>query len=151
MYSTIVVGTDGSAGGTKAVDAAIRLAGLSGARLHVVVALRHLLGEDVEDTRASLPAEFRDVFDPHAARHEALAEAVVEAEQAGVAVEGHDLHENPADAILDVAEQVGADLIVVGSRGFGFTKRLFLGSVSTRLAHHAQCSVLIVYDDQHRG
>ncbi|KAJ3673240.1 hypothetical protein LUZ60_006614 [Juncus effusus] len=50
----------------------------------------------------------------------------------------------PKDALCDAAEQVHADLLVVGSRGLGMLKRAFLGSVSDYVAHHAKCPVLIV-------
>ena len=53
--------------------------------------------------------------------------------------EGH-----PKDTILDEAERWGADLIVVGSHGYGAIKRLFLGSVSLAVATNAACSVEIV-------
>jgi nucleotide-binding universal stress UspA family protein len=49
-----------------------------------------------------------------------------------------------ADAILDVAEEQRADLIVVGNRGMTGAKRFLLGSVPNRVSHHAPCSVLIV-------
>lgn len=50
----------------------------------------------------------------------------------------------PKDAILDEAEHWGAELIVVGSHGYGAIRRLFLGSVSLALAANAPCSVEIV-------
>ena len=53
--------------------------------------------------------------------------------------EGH-----PKDTILDEAERWGADLIVIGSHGYGAIKRLFLGSVSLAVATNAPCSVEIV-------
>ena len=49
-----------------------------------------------------------------------------------------------ADAILDVAEEQRADLIVVGNRGMTGAKRFLLGSVPNKVSHHAPCSVLIV-------
>lgn len=49
-----------------------------------------------------------------------------------------------AQAIVEAAKDWGADLIVVGSHGYGFWKRAWLGSVSNSVAHHAPCSVLIV-------
>jgi nucleotide-binding universal stress UspA family protein len=52
---------------------------------------------------------------------------------------------DPADAIIDAAEEEGADLIVVGNRGMQGAKRFLLGSVPNRVAHHAPCSVLIVH------
>ena len=51
---------------------------------------------------------------------------------------------DPADAILDVAEERGADLIVVGNKGMSGAKRFLLGSVPNKVSHHAPCSVLIV-------
>jgi nucleotide-binding universal stress UspA family protein len=54
------------------------------------------------------------------------------------------LEGRPKDVILDEAEQWGADLIVVGSNGYGTIKRLFLGSVSLAVALNAPCSVEIV-------
>ena len=51
---------------------------------------------------------------------------------------------DPADAILDVAEEQGADLIVVGNKGMTGAKRFLLGSVPNKVSHHAPCSVLIV-------
>lgn len=51
-------------------------------------------------------------------------------------------------AILEEAEQWGADLIVVGSHGRGFWKRMFLGSVSNAIVRHAKCSVLVVRADE---
>lgn len=51
---------------------------------------------------------------------------------------------DPADAILDVAQEQDAALIVVGNKGMTGTRRLLLGSVPNNVAHHAPCSVLIV-------
>ena len=52
----------------------------------------------------------------------------------------------PADAILDVAEEENADLIVVGNKGMTGAKRFLLGSVPNKVSHHAPCSVLISPD-----
>ncbi|MFT4866023.1 MAG: nucleotide-binding universal stress UspA family protein, partial [Ilumatobacter sp.] len=58
--------------------------------------------------------------------------------------EPHERTGDPADEILGVAELVNADLIVVGARGLGAIERFIRGSVSTRIAHHSPCDVLIV-------
>jgi nucleotide-binding universal stress UspA family protein len=50
----------------------------------------------------------------------------------------------PEKAIVETAESWGADLVVVGSHGYGFWGRLALGSVSDAVVHHAPCSVLVV-------
>ena len=66
------------------------------------------------------------------------------AKQEGVEAEPHPHQGDPADAILDVAEQTGADLIVVGNKGMTGAKRFLLGSVPNKVSHHAPCGVYIV-------
>ncbi len=51
---------------------------------------------------------------------------------------------DPADAILNVAEEANADLIVVGNKGMTGARRFLLGSVPNKVSHHAPCSVIIV-------
>ena len=52
-------------------------------------------------------------------------------------------HGDPATAILDEADKEGADLIVMGTRGISTAERWLVGSVSTKVLHHAHCSVLV--------
>jgi nucleotide-binding universal stress UspA family protein len=52
---------------------------------------------------------------------------------------------DPADLILSVAEDADVDLIVVGSRGLNATQRFLIGSVSTKVATHAHCAVLVAH------
>ena len=73
-----------------------------------------------------------------------LAEAAKAVEAAGVEVQTFARQGEPADAILDVAEEENADLIVVGNKGMTGAKRFLLGSVPNKVSHHAPCSVLIV-------
>ena len=73
-----------------------------------------------------------------------LREAAAEVEAAGVAVTTYAREGDPADAILDVAEERGADLVVVGNKGMTGAKRFLLGSVPNKVSHHAPCSVLII-------
>jgi nucleotide-binding universal stress UspA family protein len=74
-----------------------------------------------------------------------LREAKEIAEGAGVKeVNVHPREGDPADAILDVAEERSSDLIVVGNKGMSGAKRFLLGSVPNKVSHHAPCSVLIV-------
>ena len=56
----------------------------------------------------------------------------------------HGVHGHAADALLEVAGQVGATLIVVGNQGIHSVKRFVLGNVATKVAHGARCNVLIV-------
>jgi nucleotide-binding universal stress UspA family protein len=61
-----------------------------------------------------------------------------------IAVKRVDLTGYPADALVEYAEGVGADMIVIGSRGRGELAALFLGSTSHRILHLAHCDVLVV-------
>lgn len=54
----------------------------------------------------------------------------------------------PADTLCDLASHLGADLVIVGSRGLGAGQRLILGSVSDRVVHHAPCPVLVLRPHQ---
>ena len=73
-----------------------------------------------------------------------LRDAADEVREAGVEVETFAREGDPADAILDVAEERGADLVVVGNKGMTGAKRFLLGSVPNKVSHHAPCSVLII-------
>jgi nucleotide-binding universal stress UspA family protein len=64
--------------------------------------------------------------------------------EAGVAVQTHVMRSDPSYALIAVAGEVGADLIVVGNRGMSGMQRLLLGSVANRISHHSPCTVLIV-------
>ena len=73
-----------------------------------------------------------------------LADAAAVAQAAGVPSAVHARQGDPADAILDVAEETGADLVVVGNKGMTGAKRFLLGSVPNKISHHAPCGVLII-------
>ena len=64
--------------------------------------------------------------------------------ESGIEVETMAREGDPADAILDVAEEKKADLIVVGNKGMTGAKRFLLGSVPNKVSHHAPCSVMII-------
>jgi nucleotide-binding universal stress UspA family protein len=69
--------------------------------------------------------------------------AAAGAKKEGVEVQEHPVEGDPADALLTVAEQVKADLIMVGNKGMAGARRI-LGSVPNNVSHHAPCSVMIV-------
>lgn len=146
MFDTIVVGTDGSTHAQAAVRAAAQLAG-NRAVVHVVTAFHPLSAAEMSRVAASLPDELRSLVGADMAAESALADARRELGRAGITAEYHELDREPTAAVLDVAERAGADLVVVGSRGLGATGRLLHGSVSTKVIHHAPCSVLVVRDD----
>jgi nucleotide-binding universal stress UspA family protein len=144
MITTIVVGTDGSSTAAMAVGEAIELARRLNARLHVVSAYRPLsgvrvAGPDPEATGAA-PGPTVEV-------DATLERAAGEAHAAGVEAECYARKSDPAEAILDVAEELQADLIIVGNKGMHGTRRYLLGSVPDKISHHAGCSVLIVRTD----
>lgn len=141
MGEAIVVGTDGSETAKEAVNEAIRLAKAFGGELHVVSAYKPLRGAHV----AGAPAGAAKVWQPLPdSRVEAiLQEAAAAVRLREVPVKTHLSEDEPADALLAVASEVDADLIVVGNRGMQGARRV-LGSVPNKVAHHASCNVLIV-------
>lgn len=143
MYSTIVVGTDGSSGAKVAVAAAGQLASLSGATVHLV----HGYGNPTTMVDPMAGASFVMGADEVRELEDRLAPQAEELRAKGVEVVVHVAPESGADAILGYAENVDADLIVVGNRGMSGKRRFILGSVPNTVSHHAPCSVLIVRTD----
>ena len=145
MFRSIVVGTDGSATATAAVARARTLAGAFGADLHVVSAYQCpaavlAAGADpgfgpsaVVEWSTAARDHVRSLLDD-------LADGLT---GTGASVTTYAVPAHPATAILSVAEQVGADLIVVGNRGMRGARRM-LGSVPNHISHHAGCDVLVV-------
>jgi nucleotide-binding universal stress UspA family protein len=136
----IIVGTDGSGSAEGAVDEAIRIALALGAELHVVSAnwsrdapAGHALGGPVV------------VYGPvHDSRSVAVTDvAVARARARGLIAEGHVVEREPVHALLQIALELDATLIVVGNRGMSGGRRL-LGSVPNTISHGAHCNVLIV-------
>ena len=148
MYKTIVVGIDGSDTARAAMLKAADLAKLVGARVHLVTAsakghLADLVA--IEPIAAGMMEALKSAESEMKSASEAmLARASEEVGSRGVDVETHIVDAPPADAIVDVAQSVGADLIIVGNRGMRGTKRYVLGSVPNSVAHHAPCDVTIV-------
>lgn len=141
MGEAIVVGTDGSETAKAAVSEAIRLAKAFDGELHVVSAYKPLRGAHVSGAPAGAAKVWQPLPD---SRVEAiLQEAAAAIRLREVPVKTHTSEDEPADALLSVASEVGASLIVVGNRGMQGARRV-LGSVPNKVAHHASCNVLIV-------
>lgn len=169
---TIVAATDGSAPADKAIDFAAQLAAQRGAQLHLLSVVRHqalphwqthptgdseAVGADATAFRlphgAAVPS---DVDNDLAALNKALyqsAEQTVQSAQrrlteAGLvgpdAVTTAVEYGRPAEAIVDYARRIGADLLVLGNRGQSATAGLLLGSVSDKVNHLADCTCVIV-------
>jgi nucleotide-binding universal stress UspA family protein len=145
MFATILVGTDGSDTATTAVRYAIDLARELGARLQVVSAYEPVSDERPRSDTIAVPQDVHWMINPHEDVLALLEQTRSEARTVGVEnVETFARQGDAADAILDVAEEHRADLIVVGNRGMTGAKRFLLGSVPNKISHHAPCSVLIV-------
>jgi nucleotide-binding universal stress UspA family protein len=132
VYRTIVTGADGSESAEAAVRWAAELAVVFGSELHVVT---------VEEDHGSVQFEWNIASSES---HDALVGAVRIADAAGAHVLGHEHRGDPVAAIIRVADEVRADLIVVGNRGLRSASRFSAASVPSRLALHAPCSVLTV-------
>ncbi len=145
---TIVVGFDGSPTALAALDTAAQLASEKGT-VHVVSAFDIPSPTDTAELLAQLPEEFRLSYNPTAAPEADLSRAATFLAERGVAYDLHLVDDHPAAAILDVADQVEAELIVVGSRGLSRPTRFLRGSVSTRVASHSKRSFLVVHDADH--
>jgi nucleotide-binding universal stress UspA family protein len=139
VFSIIVVGTDGSETASEAVALAVQLAKENQATLHLVVGVH-------TPAAIAVPAGGASISDPSGGSQlRNAAHRMLENVAGGVEdleVEIHTDVGNPADVIVRVADKVGADLIVVGSKGMRGTRRI-LGSVPNSVAHKAGCHVLI--------
>jgi nucleotide-binding universal stress UspA family protein len=144
MFSSIVVGTDGSDTATQAVHQAVDMAGAVGATLELVSAYAPVPEQRLHAERRDAPEDLQWAISPHQEVDAALASAADVAREAGVNVNTHARQGDPSDAILDVAEECKADLVIVGNKGMTGAKRFLLGSVPNKVSHHATCSVLIV-------
>jgi nucleotide-binding universal stress UspA family protein len=144
MFARIVVGTDGSETAKQAVREATELAKFTGATLDVVSAFEPVASSRLREERLQAPSDIEHAVNPHEDVNAILAEAERDVNESDVKVRTFARQGEAADAILDVAEEENADLIVVGNKGMTGAKRFLLGSVPNKVSHHAPCSVLIV-------
>jgi nucleotide-binding universal stress UspA family protein len=145
MFTRIVVGTDGSDTAGEAVRQATELANLAGARLDIVSAFEPIPQQRVRAEAREAPGDVQYELGPREDVKLILEAASGEAKKAGVGeVQTHAREGDPGEAILEVAEEIKADLVVVGNKGMTGARRFLLGSVPNNISHHAPCSVLIV-------
>jgi len=136
----IVVGTDGSPTAAEAVRRAVEMATAQGARLHVVTAYRPKSAHHTP----GLPTTWQwKTSAGEVAEQTAWAAAEV-ASAAGLDVECHAQPGDPADVLVDVVEEVGADLLVIGNKGMRGAGRMVIPSVPNRVSHRATCDILLV-------
>jgi len=121
VYKRILVGYDGSATAAKATARAVEVAKATGAALTVL---------SVGTKQKMQPA----------------LDAVVETHQSsGVTIDTRVEEGDPAAVLVDVAENDGYDLLVVGNKGMSGASRFLLGSVPNKVSHHAHSALLIVH------
>jgi nucleotide-binding universal stress UspA family protein len=144
MFGSIVVGTDGSGTATQAVREAVDMAKATGATLELVSAYAPVSESRLRAERRDAPEDVQWAINPKQEVELSLSDAAEIAREAGVVVNTHAREGDPADAILDVAEELNAGLVIVGNKGMTGAKRFLLGSVPDKISHHAPCSVLIV-------
>ena len=141
MFKKILVAVDGSSHSDRAVQAAAEMAAAGGAQLtlcHVFYIPEHYRSDLIGELRAAIRKDGEDI----------LAHAVRVAKQSGLEAESRLLEEgHPAEAIIRLAGEESADLIVVGARGKSRDAIRALGSVSWTIAKLAKCSVMIVRRD----
>lgn len=147
MYETIVIPTDGSEYAERAARRGFELARTHGSAVHVICAADTGPLSDVR-----LPGD-------HASAEEAITEKATEfVERAAALAAEYDLEvtttvvDGPAkNEIVDYADDVGADLIVMGTRGRGGVERLMLGSVAEHVVRVSEVDVLVVHDGSDPG
>jgi len=127
---TIIVGTDTSASADLAVVAAADLARVCDASLVVLY--------------VKPPLDPRDLFDPDGRPDPARYLDQIKRRYSDLKVSTRQVHGDPAGAICQVAEDEGADLVVVGNRGMHGLKRWVIGSVPQAVLHKSPSSVLVV-------
>jgi nucleotide-binding universal stress UspA family protein len=145
VTGSTLVGTDGSGAAGAAVRRAVQLAGAFGGRLLIVSAYAPgptkpgpAAGDGAEaESRWAINARDETLELLRAAERSARAQGIDEVETFARVGDG-------ADAILDVAEEQGCELIVVGHTGLTGATRFLLGSVPSKVSQYAPCSVLIV-------
>jgi nucleotide-binding universal stress UspA family protein len=136
----ILLATDGSPQADLAAGVAVDLANSTGSRLHVLAVGRTfpaaVYDEYAEARHEDLRREAQEVLD----------EQVRKIEESGgtVAVAHVKMDERRDEAIVHLAEDIDAGMIVIGSRGFGGMRRALMGNVADSVVRHAHCPVLVV-------
>jgi nucleotide-binding universal stress UspA family protein len=137
MFDVVLVGADGSETARRAVEAACEISAMSKGALHILTAFEQLSTVGGGDAH-----EFKNVITEDDGK--ALLQTLsFIAKKHGVEPVLHGAKGDPSDILIAKADQIGADLIVVGNRGMKGVRRV-LGSVPNKVAHGANCSVLIV-------
>jgi nucleotide-binding universal stress UspA family protein len=141
MVETIAVGTDGSDTASRAVDFAIDMAERYGSKLVIASSYAPVPEDRLAKEQADAPQEIQWSINPMEDVESILREVEEKAKERGIRTVSEARQGNPADMLCSVAEDQGADVLVVGNKGM---HRKFLGSVPNSVSHNAPCSVMIV-------
>jgi nucleotide-binding universal stress UspA family protein len=133
----IVHATDGSPEAAEALDLAIELAKDTGAKLAILSVHTPIPGGK------GLAPPISEVEQPHGSEHLAEAAAAT-ANAAGIDTKPYVATGDPAKEIVRLADELGANLIVIGSRGFGAVRGALVGSVSRAVMTHSTIPVTVV-------
>ena len=144
MVGTIAVGTDGSETAKRAVDFAMDMAERFGAKLVLASAYRPVSETRLTNERDAAPADVQWSINPNQEVETILRDAEETARQRGLDFVSEARTGDPADVLVAIAGDAGADVLVVGNKGM---HRRVLGSVPNTVSHKATCSVVIVKTD----
>ena len=138
MFKKILIAYDGSEGAKLALEKVAEIAKVAGTGIHMLAVGR-------------IPEYAETVSEVEEAREQArgfyskiMEEATANLKQGGLYAEVHVDFGKPADVILRVAEDLGADLVVMGTKPHSALRRRFLGATVDKVIDHAHCSVLVV-------
>ena len=138
---TVAVGTDGSPTATKAVRFALDLAERFGARIVFITSYRPVSESRVRHEQKEAPQELQWAINPTEDVEATLRDVEELADQRGLKWTSEAREGDPADVLVEIAEEHGADVLVIGNKGM---HRRVLGSVPNSVSHKANCSVMIV-------
>ncbi len=140
--NVVVAATDGSEGSLRAAHVAASIAKINNAKLFVITVVRPPEGwwgiGGAPPTATALAKALDE------AQHGVLDVTVKDLDTEGIEVETVEELGDPAATIIGFCSEVEADLLVVGRRGAGIIERFVMGSVADRLAHYANCPVLMI-------
>jgi nucleotide-binding universal stress UspA family protein len=145
MVQTIAVGTDGSETAQRAVDFAMDMAQSFGAKIVFASAYRPVSETKLTRERDAAPADVQWSVNPNQEVEATLRQAEDLARERGLSFASEARTGDPADVLVEIAADAGADVLVVGNKGMS---RRVLGSVPNSVSHKAPCSVLIVKTDE---
>lgn len=140
----ILVAIDGSPCSFAAVSEAAKFPWPAGTEIRIIMAEPPCSASVAGNLSPGAFDELMKAEQVEALKHLHNAVAVLAQSGAGVRVTSSFLKGPPKDVVVTTAEEWGADLVVVGSHGYGPVRRFFLGSVSSFVANNAPCSVQIV-------